>query len=356
MLAASAAGARPVQRTTRTGTGARLTTPSATLPTTIRSTVPTPRAPTTSTSASAAARSSSSTARPSWTSVFTRHPARVRRSRAASSCRWARGDVLLLEACRLAGHHGSNASGEEARGRRSDGLHDAEEPHAAAARQREPRDERDGRPRVRGAVDPDQEPPGRPGRSTHHEHGGPCLPHDGSAHAAEEEAADGAEPAGAQDQHSSPDLSGPRQDARHRRQVGDEDLRVRPAAPESPLRAAGLGAAHLEERVPDGRRGVGQHGSGPRDDAVTGAAPGPREGDRGLDRGAGLGTAVGRHQHRKAALCHGSPRAGSHRPAECNRRGRRAGSGRPDALVPHEDRGVPSLRIPSGEPGGPGGG
>ena len=52
------------RRTTRTGTGARLTAPSATLPTTIRSTVPTPRAPTTSTSTSVAARSSSSTAGP----------------------------------------------------------------------------------------------------------------------------------------------------------------------------------------------------------------------------------------------------------------------------------------------------
>jgi hypothetical protein len=95
------------------------------------------------------------------------------------------------------------------------------------------------------AVDADQETARSPRRSPHHEHGAGCPSHDGPAHASEEEAPDCAQPPGADHDHPRSKLSGPREDSRDGRRIGDDDVRVGPVPLEALLGAAGFGPADL---------------------------------------------------------------------------------------------------------------
>ncbi len=315
---------------------------------------PTPRAPTTSTSVSAAARISSSRGRPIRTSVFTRHPARARRSRAASSWRWAR------PTCSRSRLVASLATMDRMRAGRS--PVDGGRTGSTTLRRRTLPPRGSVRPATNATA---ARACGEPSIPMRNRRGARAAPRTTSTE-------DGARRTHVRltlPRRRRPTAPSPREP---RTSTRARTFRARARIPGTggasvtktsasgqrrwSRRSARRASARLTSRSASQTAGAASVSTGvcARDDAVPRAARGPRECDRALDRGARLGTAVGCHQHRKAALCHESPRAGSHRPAECNRRGPRAGSVRSGArLFPLTRRGVPSLRIPPANPADP---
>ena len=124
--------------------------------------------------------------------------------------------------------------------------------------------------------------------------------------------------------HPGPDLPGPGEDSRDRRQVGDHDLGVGPAGGGAGAPRGEPGIHPLSSSTSTSPATRGSARAHPGDDAVPRAAGRPGEDDGGLRFcGTGLGAAVGRHEHQgNRGSCSASPRArrGRHG-AECTRAG-----------------------------------